>query len=113
MSPRRSASANTNMSTRTSNLSLTSIDIDDNGSVSMMDTQQYVYPRSSGLPLEVEIVKEEEQFGDDCCLDDEDDDDCEDDEEDDCQDSTGSTAAWKHYNRALLFAESEMYDACL
>jgi tetratricopeptide (TPR) repeat protein len=111
MSPRRSASANTNMSTRTSNLSLTSIDIED-GSVIMDTNQQYAYPRSAGLPLEVEIVKEEEPFGDDCCLDDED--GCDDDEEEDCcPDLTGSASASKHYNRALVFAESEMYDECL
>jgi tetratricopeptide (TPR) repeat protein len=114
MSPRRIASANTNMTTRTSTLSLTSIDIED-GSVSMMDPQQqqqHTYPRSSGLPSEVEIVKEEEHFGDDCCLDDED--DCDEDEQEDCcQETTGSTSASKHYNRALLFAESEMYDECL
>jgi tetratricopeptide (TPR) repeat protein len=105
----RSSSANTSksQSERTSSLSLTSIDIED-GSFSI--DPQYINPRSNGLPLEVEIVKEEEQFGEDYFLGDED--DCDDKEDEDATGST-STAAWRHYNTALAYAESELFDECL
>jgi tetratricopeptide (TPR) repeat protein len=110
---------------KTSTLSLTSID---DGSVSMDPVSPNSISwktcatvcHSAGLPLEVEIVKEEEQSLSDwsgvCVDDDDDDDDCDshDCDEEKCV-ATGSTsaAAWKHYKLALFYAESELYDECL
>jgi hypothetical protein len=64
-----------------------------------------MYPRSHSklLALEVEIVNEEEQFGDDYCLID----------VAMMKMTRQESSASKHYNRALVFAESEMYDECL
>jgi tetratricopeptide (TPR) repeat protein len=109
-------------SVRTSALSLTSLD-DGSSSVDphsptrasptaevAADNSSKTTVRNNSLPLEVEIVKEEEQCPSDwsetSCLDD--DDDC-----DDVQEETTGSAAYQHYMKALAYADSELYDECL
>jgi tetratricopeptide (TPR) repeat protein len=103
-------------SVRTSALSLTSLD-DGSSSVdphstrasptAAATTDDKTTVRNNSLPLEVEIVKEEEDWSEASCLDD--DDDCQDEQEE----STGQTTACQHYMTALAYADSELYDECL